>query len=107
MRDSTLAIQPQNLRQLLRQLIDIYSPSGKELGTLVFHQGYLERHGLPVARQRVNEARYNLMVVPPEADIDVALVAHPDTVAAAELIHFQQVCLAAEFYVDLLISLST
>ena len=87
-RDSSPAIKPQRLRQLLHRLIDIYSPSGKERDVLAFLQGYLKRHGIPVLRQPVDDHRYNLVVVPPETDAQVALIGHLDTIGAHDLDHY-------------------
>lgn len=81
-------VQPQRLRQLLRRLIDIYSPSGKEREILSFLHGYLKRHGLPVVRQSVDDHRYNLVVVPPKADTRLALIGHVDTIGAHDLDHY-------------------
>ncbi|MFP3870128.1 MAG: M20 family metallopeptidase [Syntrophobacteria bacterium] len=76
------AIQSQRLRRLLRRLIDIYSPSGKEEEILDFLYGYLRKYGLPVVRQPVDEHRYNLVVVPSGSDVRFAFIGHVDTVAA-------------------------
>jgi acetylornithine deacetylase len=77
--------KPQRLKKLLRRLVDIYSPSGKEEEILHFLRGYLKRHGLPVISQPVDDNRYNLLVTPSESDIRVALIGHVDTVAAYDL----------------------
>jgi acetylornithine deacetylase len=81
-------IDPKRLRRLLRRLIDIYSPSGKEEEVLKYLLGYLKRRGLPVIRQAVDDSRYNILVVPPEADVHLALVGHVDTVVAYDLEHY-------------------
>ena len=81
-------IEPKRLRRLLRRLIDIYSPTGKEEEILKYLHGYLKRQGLPVIRQAVDDSRYNLLVVPPETDIHLALIGHVDTVTAYDLEHY-------------------
>jgi acetylornithine deacetylase len=81
-------IQPKRLRHLLRRLVDIYSPSGKEEDILSYVNAYLKRHHLPVIRQFVDESRYNLVVMPPETDVQLALIGHLDTVAAYDLDHY-------------------
>jgi acetylornithine deacetylase len=86
--ENSLEIRPEKLRRLLRRLIDIYSPSGKEEEILAYLHGYLKRHDVPVVRQRVDESRYNLVVVPPESDVRLALVGHLDTVVAYDLEHY-------------------
>jgi acetylornithine deacetylase len=75
-------VDRQHLRRLLRRLMDIYSPSGKEEEILAYLHGYLKRKGLPVTRQEVDDSRYNLLVVPPEGEARLALVGHLDTVVA-------------------------
>ena len=81
-------IQTQRLKQLLHRLINIYSPSGKEREILTFLYGYLKRNGLPVVRQPVDDSRYNLIVVPPETNPQLALIGHLDTIGAYDLDHY-------------------
>jgi acetylornithine deacetylase len=81
-------IQPQRLRHLLRRMIDIYSPSGKEEEILDYLHGLLKGHGLPVVRQPLDGHRFNLLVAPAGGDIRLALVGHVDTVVAHELDRF-------------------
>jgi acetylornithine deacetylase len=78
-------IQSQRLKRLLQRLVDIYSPSGKEEQILSYLRGYLKREGLPVLAQPVDEHRYNLIVMPPDAEVRLALVGHLDTVTAHDL----------------------
>ncbi len=63
-----VAIKKQKIRHLLQEIIDIYSPSGKEEEVLDFVCAYLAKEHLPVIRQEVDESRYNIVVVPPDAD---------------------------------------
>ncbi len=81
-------IQPVRLKRLLRRMVDIYSPSGKEEELLDFLWAYCRRRGLPVVRQEVDEHRYNLLLIPPESEPSLALVGHLDTVAAYDLDRF-------------------
>ena len=78
-------IQPKRLRLLLRQLINTYSPSGKEEDILSYLYGYMKKYSLPVVRQAVDDKRYNLVVMPAKGDAHVALVGHVDTVVAYDL----------------------
>jgi acetylornithine deacetylase len=78
-------IKPQRLRHLLRRLIDIYSPSGKEEEILDYLHGYLRRHGLPSEWQQVDGSRRNLLVIPEVTEIKLALIGHVDTVVAHDL----------------------
>ena len=82
------SIQTERLHRFLYRLIDIYSPSGKEREVLEFVRTDLRRRGLPVTVQSVDEHRYNLLVLPPDAEVQVALVGHLDTVTAYDLERF-------------------
>jgi acetylornithine deacetylase len=81
-------IQRRRLRQLLRRLIDIYSPSGKEEEILDYLHGYLKRHRLPTIHQPLDGRRYNLLVIPPDQELRLLLIGHVDTVTAYDLEHF-------------------
>lgn len=78
-------IQPQRLGKLLQRLVDIYSPSGKEVDVLDFLKGYLKRRNIQVITQAVDEDRYNLILAPENRDIQLAFIGHIDTVAAPDL----------------------
>jgi acetylornithine deacetylase len=79
-------VQPERLRTLLKDLIDIYSPSGKEEEVLEFTEDYLKKHGLSVERQVVDENRFNLVVLPEETEkMELCFVGHLDTVTAHDL----------------------
>ena len=85
MAEQEQVINPQRLRRLLRQLIDIYSPSGKEEDVLAYLHSYLQKNGLSARRQSVDDSRYNLIVIPADTDARVALIGHLDTVVAYDL----------------------
>jgi acetylornithine deacetylase len=79
-------VQPERLKNLLKALVDIYSPSGKEEEIIEYVEVYLKDHGLPVIKQRVDENRYNLVVLPESKDeLDVCFMGHLDTVTAHDL----------------------
>jgi acetylornithine deacetylase len=84
-----VAVQPLRLKNLLREMLNLYSPSGKEEEILEFIEGYLDKHSLPVTRQKVDQHRYNLLVLPgdPQA-VSVCFLGHVDTVAAYDLAEF-------------------
>ena len=83
-----LEIQPERLKNLLKELVNIYSPSGKEEEVLEYTEQYLKNQGLPVIREQVDENRYNLLVLPEDENIDLCFVGHLDTVAAYDLDDF-------------------
>jgi len=82
-------IDPKRLRRLLRKLIDIYSPSGKEEEILGFLEGYLKRRNIPFDTQDVDDYRYNIIVTSDEDNIELAFVGHLDTVTAYDLDHYE------------------
>ncbi len=74
------------MRALLKDLIDIYSPSGKEEEVLEFTEDYLKKHGIPVERQVVDENRFNLILLPDKTEeVELCFVGHLDTVTAHDL----------------------
>jgi len=79
-------VQPKRLRNLLNDLVDIYSPSGKEEEILKYTERYLKNHGLAVTRQEVDESRYNLVALPAgREEVELCFVGHLDTVTAYDL----------------------
>lgn len=80
-----LSINTRRLQQLLRKMVNIYSPPGKENDLVDFLYSYLKRHGLPVVRQAVDEDRHNLIVEPDDVEAELVLVGHIDTVEAYDL----------------------
>ena len=82
-------IKPKRLKNLLLDLVDIYSPSGKEEEIVEFTEAYLKKHNLPVRRQEVDEDRHNLIVFPHGKDeVELCFVGHLDTVTAHDLDDF-------------------
>ena len=79
-------IQPERLKNLLRELVDIYSPSGKEEEILRYTEEYLKKQGLYPIKQEVDENRYNLIILPEnEQEVDLCFVGHLDTITAYDL----------------------
>jgi len=82
------AIDSVRLRKTLLELIDIYSPSGKEEDIQLYLEEILVRAGFAVERQEVEEDRYNLRVTMGEGEPQLYLVGHVDTVPAWDLEEF-------------------
>ncbi len=76
---------PRRLKHLLRDLLDIYSPSGKEEEIVEFLASYLHEHGLPVTLREVGEGRRNLEVVFSDRPVQTAFIGHVDTVPAFDI----------------------
>ncbi len=79
------AIDPQRLRTTLMEMIDIYSPSGKEEDIQLYLEERLKATNLPVQRQVVEEERYNLLSIMGEGEPELFLVGHVDTVTAWDI----------------------
>jgi len=84
--DNLSRIQVKRLKKLLNDLIDIYSPTGKEEEALEYIEAYLKSQGLHATRQEVDENRYNLIVYPVKNEKHTLyFIGHVDTVNAYDL----------------------
>jgi len=79
------AIDPQRLRRTLMEMVDIYSPSGKEEDIQLYLEERLAQAGIPVRRQEVEAERYNLVATMGGGAPSLYLVGHVDTVAAWDI----------------------
>ena len=79
------AIDPERLRRTLLEMIDIYSPSGKEEDIQLYLEELLGATGIPVQRQEVEEERFNLVARMGPEPPRLYLVGHVDTVAAWDI----------------------
>ena len=79
------AIDAKRLRRILLDMIDIYSPSGKEEDVQLYLEELLSGAGFAVERKVVEEDRYNLRVTMGEGEPLLYLVGHVDTVHAWDL----------------------
>jgi acetylornithine deacetylase len=82
------AINPDRLRKTFLDMLDIYSPSGKEEDIQIYLEELLARAGFCVERQEVEEDRYNLRVTMGTGEPQLYLVGHVDTVPAWDLDEF-------------------
>ncbi len=82
------AIDPSRLRKTFLDLLDIYSPSGKEEDIQLYLEDVLTRAGFHVERQEVEEDRYNLRVTMGPEEPWLYMVGHVDTVPAWDLDSF-------------------
>jgi acetylornithine deacetylase len=69
-------------------MVDIYSPTGKELEILQFLEEELERRGIPCSRIEVEEDRYDILVAKSNEEIPLLFTGHIDTVPAYNLTNF-------------------
>jgi acetylornithine deacetylase len=83
-----MSINPARLRRTLLEILDIYSPSGKEEDIQLYLEERLTRAGFVVERQIVEEQRYNLRVTMGGSEPQLYLVGHVDTVPAWDLEDF-------------------
>lgn len=82
------AINPGRLRKTFLEMLDIYSPSGKEEDIQLYLEELLTRAGFSVERQEVDVDRYNLRVTMGNSEPRLYLVGHVDTVPAWDLDEF-------------------
>jgi acetylornithine deacetylase len=88
--NSKAKIQTGRLKTLLKNMIDIYSPSGKEEEITSFIYRYLRKHRVKVIKQKVDKQRSNLIITPRESDeIALFFIGHMDTVSAYDLDDYQ------------------
>lgn len=85
------AINPARLRTTLLEMLEIYSPTGKEKDVQLYLEEILQRAGFVVERQEVEEERFNLRVTLKSATPRLYLVGHVDTVPAWDLEEFEPV----------------
>lgn len=79
------SIDQEALRRLLVEMIDIYSPSGKEEDIQLHLEETLQAGGFAVHRQEVEEKRCNLVVPLGWREPKLYLVGHVDTITAWDL----------------------
>lgn len=82
------AVNPERLHRTLLDMLDIYSPSGKEEDIQLYLEEILSRAGFRVERQVVEHERYNLRVTMGGGEPLLYLVGHVDTVPAWDLEEF-------------------
>jgi len=79
------AVNEERLKRTFLEMLEIYSPSGKEEDIQLYLEELLTAAGCQVVRQPVEEERYNLRVVLGEGEPEFYLVGHVDTVHAWDL----------------------
>ena len=82
------AIDPVRLKKGFLEMLDIYSPSGKEEDIQLHLEEILSGAGFEVERQEVEEDRYNLRATMGRGEPQLYLVGHVDTVPAWDLEEF-------------------
>lgn len=81
----SLPIDRDRLFALFRDMIDIYSPSGKEEEISDFLASYFAGQGLVVEKEVVDEDRYNLLISSGKGAPDFLFLGHIDTVPAYDI----------------------
>lgn len=82
------SINSKRLYALFRNMVDLYSPSGKEDELTDFLENVLAATGLAVERQPVDETRANLLVSAGAGEPDRLFLGHVDTVPAYDIEHY-------------------
>lgn len=84
-----MKINRKRLKQILRDITDIYSPSGKEEAVLRYICGLLAENGYSFIRQPVSEGRFNIIIKPSGGKSSVVFLGHLDTVSAYDLDRYE------------------
>ncbi|PLX82558.1 MAG: acetylornithine deacetylase [Desulfuromonas sp.] len=79
------AIDSDRLFQTLTEMVDIYSPSGKEEDLQLYIESRFAAAGIPISRQIVEDDRFNLCATMGSDPPKLYLVGHVDTVPAWDL----------------------
>ncbi|KMQ51141.1 peptidase M20 [Chitinispirillum alkaliphilum] len=79
------SINENRLKKLFKNMVDIYSPSGKEDELTAFLWEYIAGCGLAVQRQNVDENRSNLLISSGRGEPDTLFLGHIDTVPAFDI----------------------
>ncbi|MBU1431214.1 M20/M25/M40 family metallo-hydrolase, partial [Myxococcota bacterium] len=85
------AIDPKRLHRIFIEMINIYSPSGKEEDVQIYIEEELAAAGIKVRRQEVEEQRYNLIATMGAETPSLYFVGHVDTVAAWDIDDYEAV----------------
>ncbi len=78
-------IEGERIRRTVLEMVEIYSPSGKEEDIQLYIEDRLQQAGVPVTRQEVEDERYNLYATMGSGEPRITLVGHVDTVPAWDL----------------------
>jgi acetylornithine deacetylase len=78
----------QRLHTLFRDMVDVYSPSGKEEELTDLLEERMQTGGLTVTRQPVDETRSNLLISSGAGTPDRLFLGHIDTVPAYDIEHY-------------------
>ncbi len=82
MSENNCSINTKRLRSLFCDMLDIYSPSGKENEIVSYLKGYLKKSGLDITLQQVEKQRHNLIIMPENIRPQLLFTGHIDTVPA-------------------------
>lgn len=81
-------IQPGRVTALLRDMVDIYSPSGKEHEITAHLADTLQGTGLDVVSSEVDDGRCNLLISSGRSAPELLFLGHVDTVPAFDIEHY-------------------
>lgn len=83
------AVNPERLLALLREMVNIYSPSGKEHELVEFLEAYLRPTRLEVELREVGDGRANLEVHSGGGEMRTLFLGHVDTVPAYDIERYE------------------
>lgn len=84
-------INSRRLKMLFRDLLDVYTPTGKEAGATAVLADFFRLAGVEPLLQPVDDDRDNLLVLPATIEPSLVFIGHVDTVAAPDWEHIDRV----------------
>ncbi len=84
---NTHPVNEQRLKELFKDMVDIYSPSGKEDDLVSWIGSYLKKQGIERTFQTVEKGRRNIIVTD-DNDAGLLFLGHIDTVPAPDFDHY-------------------
>jgi acetylornithine deacetylase len=84
-----MKINEKRLKELLVEMINIYSPSGKEEDVILFLKDFLKKNKIGFEYQEVEEGRGNILILPENGEADIVFVGHIDTVPAFDYENYE------------------
>ncbi len=84
-----MPVKPDRVLKLLEAMVNIYSPTGKELEITQFVDQYLRTAGFKPEVLEVEKDRENVVVMPDREEPTVCFTGHLDTVAASDFENYE------------------
>lgn len=91
-------INNKRLKELFLDMVNIYSPSGKEEEIISYLKDYFKKYKVDFEYQEVEESRGNLIILPQSGESEIVFVGHIDTVPAFDYENYEADIVGDEIY---------